>query len=296
MQLDKPDALSSLIAGLRLQSEVYVYGDFCGAWAVDTSGSRHMPFHLVEQGSAWLHIEGRPARALAAGDLVLFPRDLRHAIAYSEAKPDQFNQAMDTAEEASARMICGFYDFQSKASWPLLDSLPDVVVFSLNLDGLGQATKVLINLAVSELNSPQPGQYQVVNQLLYVVFINILRQQIAEGLEEGLLAALFHPKIGKSLAALHQSPAQQWSLDSLADSANMGRSSFAKTFADLVGMTPVKYLSAWRLQLASDLLRSTNRSIAEIAESCGYQSEVVFRKAYKKTLGHTPGDTRRQAQ
>ena len=70
---DNPDALSAVLSRLQLSAEVYTNEDFCGTWAVDTSGSRHIPFHLVGRGEAWLHLDDQPVRQLSSGDLVLLP-------------------------------------------------------------------------------------------------------------------------------------------------------------------------------------------------------------------------------
>ena len=87
LTIKNPDPLSAILTSLQLHAEVYVNADFCGAWAVDTSGSRRMPFHLIGQGEAWLHIEGKPPQRLSTGDLVVFPHDTAHVIAYSEQPP-----------------------------------------------------------------------------------------------------------------------------------------------------------------------------------------------------------------
>ena len=108
-ELDNPDALSSVLSQLQLTADVYSDGDFCGAWALDTSGSRRIPFHLVGKGEAWLHVEGHNARPLSSGDLVLFPRDSRHVIAATNEAPAA---KLINAEQLSdsgpiTNMICG---------------------------------------------------------------------------------------------------------------------------------------------------------------------------------------------
>ena len=85
--LGDPDALSSVLSRLQLNAEVYSDGDFCGTWAVDTSGSRRIPFHLIGRGEAWLHVNGQPPQMLSCGDLVIFPRDTQHVMAGSREIP-----------------------------------------------------------------------------------------------------------------------------------------------------------------------------------------------------------------
>ncbi len=61
----------------------------------------------------------------------------------------------------------------------------------------------------------------------------------------------------------------------------------------MVGKTPMRYLAEWRMQEASDMLRTTDASMATIAEKVGYGSEMAFHKAFRKITGETPGKVRR---
>ena len=293
-----PDALSAVLSRLQLTAEVYLNADYCGAWAVDTSGSRRIPFHLIGRGEAWLHIEGEMARPLATGDLVLFPRDLQHIMANSPLPPppELVNVAPGSEEGAITNMICGFFEFRNRAAWPLLDSLAPVIVLDLRDMSGAPRMRNLIALMIDELSQEAPGYFTVVNQLAYLLFIQVIRQQINSGqVNTGLLAALFDPRISKALCAIHNHPGERWSLASLAAEATMGRSAFAQRFNALTGNTPMNYLAAWRMQEATNLLETTALSVVDIAERCGYDSEAAFRKAYKKITGIAPGAARRQA-
>jgi AraC-like DNA-binding protein len=53
------------------------------------------------------------------------------------------------------------------------------------------------------------------------------------------------------------------------------------------------YLANWRMQLASQKLRNTTASLAQIADSVGYTSEAAFSRAFKKTFGTAPAAWRR---
>jgi AraC family transcriptional activator of mtrCDE len=295
--LDNPDALSAVLAGMQLHAQVYLNADYCGSWALDTSGSRRIPFHLVGRGEAWLHCAEQPVRSLSSGDLVLFPRDDHHVVASSAQMPTEveINAAANDGAGAVTQMICGFFEFRDKASWPLLDSLAPVIVMDLGELSVAPQARALIDLMVGELQREAPGHYAVVNQLAHLLFIQVIRQQIDSGrVQTGLLAALFDPRISVALRALHNQPGHRWTLAGLAQEAAMGRSAFARRFNELTHTTPMQYLSAWRMQEATRMLQSSKLSLADIAERCGYDSEPAFRKAFKNTTGRTPGAVRRE--
>lgn len=296
-ELNNPDALSAVLSQLQLTAEVYSEGDFCGAWALDTSGSRRIPFHLIGKGEAWLHIEGQNPRPLSSGDLVLFPRDCQHVIANTSDVPPQtlINAELMSDSGPTTNMVCGFFEFKNQAAWPLLNSLPAVIVMDLSDQSVSSTIRSLIDLMIAELARRDPGFYTVINHLAYLLFIQVLRQQIQLGkVDSGLLAALFDKKISSALSAIHNNPGYAWSLDSLAKEAAMGRSSFARHFNELAGLPPMQYLTAWRMQQAKKLLETTKYSILDIAERCGYESEAAFRKAFKKNIGIPPGQVRKQ--
>lgn len=295
--LDDPDPLSLLLKRMDLSAEVYVNGDFCGTWAVNTAGSKRIPFHLIGAGNAWLHIDDSSPQQLAEKDLVLFPRDSQHIVSHSAERPtlEQINAPM-TNDGATTQMICGFFEFKSAFTYPLLDALPEVVVLQTSSANQAERMQRLLDLMLLELSEVKPGNYAVVDHIAYLVFIEILRQQVSsETLPQGMLKALFDAKIGRALNAIHKNPQQAWTLVTLAEKANMSRSSFADKFSRLAGITPKRYLNLWRMAEARRLLSSSELSTAQIAEMSGYDSEAAFRKAFKSMEGQTPGDVRKAA-
>lgn len=305
--LDNADSLSAILNRLQLSAEVYVNGSFCGDWAVDTSGSQRIPFHLIGYGEAWLHSPDSVPRLLQAGDLVVFPRDTRHTIASSEqlAEGQSLSEGniADTSRGSSVihpgpvtHMVCGFFELSNTTAWPLLDSLSPVIVIDVNNDGYRSSIGVLLQMMIDELANQSPGYYCAINQLAYLVFVEIIRQQIVQGLvTRGLLVAIFDHKIGNALRAIHNHPGKSWSLDSLAALTYMGRSGFAKRFKELTGITPIQYLTEWRMQEAVRMLADKTMSVALIAEQLGYDSDVAFRKAFKKVIGDSPAAVRKQS-
>jgi AraC-like DNA-binding protein len=80
----------------------------------------------------------------------------------------------------------------------------------------------------------------------------------------------------------------------LAHEVGLSRSALAERFTHLVGQPPMQYLANWRMQLAANYLLSGNDSVAAIAERVGYESEAAFSRAFKKMVGVSPSQWRKQ--
>ena len=139
----------------------------------------------------------------------------------------------------------------------------------------------------------QPGRSAVIDLLVEILLVHALRCHIASGVQTGLLKLFAEPKLGRALARLHAHPEENWSVASLAEVAGMSRASFSQKFKQAIDETPMSYLGKWRMQIAIESLTTSDQSVAQIAESTGYGSEAALRHAFKKTVGHTPGQIRR---
>ena len=294
------DALSDILHKTRLTAQIYARPDYCGAWAVDTSGQRKVAFHLIQQGSAWLHLDdGSDPAPLITGDLVVFPHDARHALSSSSKRPGKNEINHPPPEVLSGpvtSLLCGFFEFRDKAAYQLLDGLPDVVRLDLRGSGAASGTVRLLQLIIGELTRNEPGTEAVINELAHVLFIHILRSQMATGVGEGLLSALADKEIGKAINLIHAELGTDWSVERLAGAVAMSRSAFAKKFKALVGMSPKRYVASWRMSEARNLLEQTKLPMMDIAARVGYQSDAAFRKAFKSLTGETPGRIRRRKQ
>jgi AraC-like DNA-binding protein len=295
------DPLSTLLRRLRLSARVFLRADFCGDWAVDTSGERRAPFHLVTRGTGWLHQPGAAPQLMTAGDLVVFPSDTAHALSSSEAGPPytRLNRPVeDPADltEPVTSLLCGYFSFDRRAAAPLLDGLPGSIVLHLNEAAQHQNTGALVQLWMSEAAGQAPGCDAAIDQLAYVVFIHLLREQLARGAIKGPLLGLADARLGPVLNRIHADPGSIGSVGAMADMTSMSRSAFADRFKKVVGLTPGRYLGHWRMQLAIELLVDSDLPIASIAERCGYESEVAFRKAFRQSVGEPPGKFRRDGR
>ena len=107
----------------------------------------------------------------------------------------------------------------------------------------------------------------VVRHLLSTLFVYVLREwaDAALPLAGNWFSALRSPHIARALACIYEAPANDWTLDALAEAAGLSRSAFAAQFRTSVGEPSHSYLIRWRMGIAAQLLEHTGLRLAEIA-------------------------------
>ncbi len=83
------------------------------------------------------------------------------------------------------------------------------------------------------------------------------------------------------------------SIEELASKVNLNRTTLQKVFKEIYGLTVNEYRTKARLQLAKNLLASTELSITEIAGRCGYANASKFSEVFKRNEGVLPKDWRK---
>jgi transcriptional regulator GlxA family with amidase domain len=110
------------------------------------------------------------------------------------------------------------------------------------------------------------------------------------------LAPLQDPAVARAVELRGSRPHERWTVASLAREVGMSRTMFAGRFGDLVGQTPIRYLTTARLGRAAGYLATTYHSLRSIARRTGYDSEASLSKAFKREFGRSPGEYRRQSK
>jgi AraC-like DNA-binding protein len=156
--------------------------------------------------------------------------------------------------------------------------------------------RAAIDLLGAELEQPSHGTDVIVPALLDTLLLYILRAWYGEQAHRGpsgWAAALADQSISVALRDTHDDPAHPWTVEQLARRAGLSRAAFARRFAQLVGRSPLAYLTWWRMTMAARALRDTDAPLAAVATRAGYTSEFAFAKAFKREFGIAPGGYRR---
>jgi AraC-like DNA-binding protein len=149
----------------------------------------------------------------------------------------------------------------------------------------------LLEQLVRERSSNLPGAILASDQLAQLLFIQILRAHVgtSSNLPVGWLRALADARIAPALRSMHSKPGHAWGLEELAKETAMSRTTFAVRFKEAAGVSPLDYLTTWRMRLAKRALREDDIAVSELARSLGYTSESAFSNAFKRRIGSAPG-------
>ncbi|MDQ0255927.1 AraC-like DNA-binding protein [Evansella vedderi] len=83
------------------------------------------------------------------------------------------------------------------------------------------------------------------------------------------------------------------SVEEIADAVQLSKYYFIKLFRENMNMTPMQYVTKIRLEQALHLLRYTDSTVKEIAKLVGYSDDNYFNKVFRKVVGISPGEFRK---
>jgi AraC-like DNA-binding protein len=149
--------------------------------------------------------------------------------------------------------------------------------------------QLLFQAIMKELASPGLGTRTMVGAMMKQIMILLLRAHLKRlGAASPLGMPLMHPRLGRALVAILESPQQAHSLDSLAAAAGMSRSRFVHHFSAAYGRTPMEFVQTVRLHAAARLLRGSSLPVKAISASVGYASRSHFSQAFRTEFGADP--------
>lgn len=288
---------------MKLKAFLNVALDAGGRWAIDFPAYAGFILNVVQKGECWLRADGSDEEfRLKAGDCFLLTGGRKFTLA-SNLHLKKRHRAENLFTDAPGGLVtCNgggdvfvvgtIFRFEGRLPSILFGRLPSVI----HIDGALDYAAVLRwsqERFNAEMRGSDVGRSLMLSHLAPLMLLQMLRIHLSSTNDaENSLSAFSHPQMSKVLEVIQTEYGRAWSLEQFADLANMSRSGFALTFRKRLGIAPMMYLLNWRMQIATELLRTTDQPLSSIASAVGYGSESAFSAAFYKTIGRRPGGYR----
>jgi AraC-like DNA-binding protein len=302
------DVMTHVLSSLGVRSRLFCRANCAAPWTLAVEPSEFTHFHILEQGVAWLVVEGhRNPIAIALGDvLVIAPRQRYQIVDLPGRKesPTTVFTDRDIPQRPIALkhggggpktlLVCGSFLFEFGDGHPILSLLPKVMHIKATSATSKASLRSVVKSLIAEVTTMNPGAETVISRLADILFVHVLREWLAQQpARPSWLAALNDRRIAPALSLIHASPQHSWTVRQLASKVGLSRSPFSVRFGRVVGESPHAYITRVRMLRAARMLKEADVPIADVALSAGFESESSFNKAFKRYYGRTPGQFRR---
>lgn len=312
------DPLSEVLRSVRLIGGVFLDAHFTAPFSVISgitpedcapflrTPAQLIAYHYVIAGRLLLWLEAEDPIAAEAGEIVLLPCNDAHTLASAPGLVSV--NAHSLIEPAvggglarisfggggePTHIVCGFLGSEERHN-PLIANLPRLLKLDVNDVVSRDWVEASVKFAAHELAEGRFGSSSVMSRLSELLFVEAVRSHASKLRDEkaGWLRGLRDPHVGRALALIHGNIGTRWTVEVLANRVALSRTAFIDRFTLLMGMPPIRYSIFWRLQAAKLQLRDGRGTIAQIAHSVGYQSEVAFNRAFRREFGSPPAKWR----
>jgi AraC-like DNA-binding protein len=297
------DILSEFVTLLRPVAHASSLLTIKGEWGVKFHSKNYIKFGMVLEGASWLALKGikkpvhfkegdvwlliNPGEIRMGSDLKIPPSNIDEIYAKANGKPIFYG---DKKAKLTTVVFGGRIDFDPLIANLLMDNFP--VLVHLKKDEVSSSLKEIFKMFHNEAHAQGPGCELIFKNYIHLILIESLRTVDPELLKIGSLKAITHPKLKHVIKAIHEDYKKDWSVEDLAKIYGASRSGFAAIFKSTVGVSPMEYLLNWRMAKASELLRDSDKLIAEVAFNVGYESETAFSTAFSRVVGMPPSKFR----
>ncbi len=242
----------------------------------------------ADRGLGYLHVLRRGELEVTHPRATALPKRIRLSEPSVLFYPRPILHSFHNPPVEGADFVCATLDFDGGANNPIARALPPLIAIPLAaIHGLESS----LNLLFEEADSVKCGRRLLADKIFEVVLIQLLRWCLDNpetvGTRPGLIGGLSDPRLARALVAMHEQPGDAWTLESLGRLAGMSRSAFANRFREIVGRTPLEYLTDWRLTLAQTRLRE-GQPIKMLANDLGYANASALSRVFSSRIGVSP--------
>ena len=138
-----------------------------------------------------------------------------------------------------------------------------------------------------EYKDKTPFSKQLTQNLVYELLVYIYRFIFTEQGYNFDLSKSQSNEINKAIKYIYTNYNKKLSLTEIAEYVHMNPTYFSRHFKMSTGINLTDYINIIRIKHATNLIKSTNMTLTEIAHACGYNEQAYFCKQFKKINGCT---------
>lgn len=187
--------------------------------------------------------------------------------------------------DQNAELVCATFEFGQRYNNPLTMTQPAIIVVPIaDLPEIEIVHGLLMNEAFSDRCGKSLAASQLLQYFLLILFRYLIKTNVVA---KGPLKALGDERLLRAVTSIHRDPGQAWTLERLAEVASMSRATFARRFREMMGITPLDYMTQWRMTVAQSLI-ARGVPIKSVAPQVGYASASVLTRVFTQHLGKSP--------
>lgn len=225
------------------------------------------------QGAGWIGSADKTF-SMKKGDLLIFPRGLRHSVRSTGEK------VLEIVNVHFFANVCGSID--------LINLMSISGVYSSERDDFFADCSGML---AREYALKVPGWREIMRSYIFQIIMRIVRFSGSSRCNISRLIRL----IPAFILIEKQLDNPCLTVRELADEVSMSEVYLRRLFQETVCMAPVEFLQQRRIDKACMLLTETGMSIQSISDVCGFSDKYFFHRVFRKLSGMTPQEYRGQA-
>ena len=294
--------LDRYLKNLSVEVEPFALCMLDSGWRLTLPGPPVAMLHFIVQGEGWVTVANGLRQRISPNWLVVIPAgnvhsletrsQMRHELRIENVPDGPPVHRIKAGNEGPLEMVvgCGTVDVRFGEAVGLFDHLGEALVVDLSAV---PEVPLLYQGMLTEQAGGQTGESVLQGAIMTQLLVHMFRK-LSTNNESTLhwLAALEDPRLAAALDAIMESPGAHHTVDSLAETAHMSRSAFAKSFHEAFDRSPISLVNHVRMEYATRLLSSGQVPVEQVASRIGFSSRSHFSQAFKKHTGMTPVEYR----
>lgn len=254
----------------------------CGTYRLKTrpklptywqKGRRDYQILYVANGKTHFWFDGKE-KIVSAGHMVLYkPDEIQKYVYYLEDNPEVFWIHFTGSD---VKNILAYHGISLDEHVFYCGVLPDY--------------KALFRKIIQELQLCRYGYEDYIASLFNDILLLVDRQQHEQKKATGNV----QEQIERAAAYFNENYNTKISIDDYAESLHISTNWFIHNFKQYAGMSPAQYILSLRMVNAQSLLERTTYNIKEISEIVGYENPLYFSRVFKKEIGKSPAQYRKE--